>query len=159
MSERVNPIHGFDIEDGVVRPVRPLPLYKLRADRAVYDAQRPPCQALPFLLSTPGTCFCVEKDGIILQIIANQVVEMQKSGVYVWAKRSQPRPEHLLWWKNEWTRGAMFELGFAEKATFYKPDFRQPMSQASVELMNCPWLSWRRERSQIWVPKGDRDEY
>lgn len=152
----------YEMDGDRVAPVRPQPMYKMRADKAAYDAQRPPCQALPWLLSTPGTLFCVKTGGVPVQIVQAQLFEMQKEGVYVNAMKAgshAANPGTLVWWKSPWSRGPMFELEINLSMVEYKPVWTEPTWQSMMEaLPNCNWLSWRRERVVMWYDKRTQDD-
>lgn len=149
----------YEMDGDRVSPIRPDPMYRLKADKATYDGPRPPCQLVPWLLSTPGTLFCVKGGpGMYPQVVQTQLFGMQQAGLYLWAKRSKIHPHLPLWWKNDFTRGPMFELGMCEDMADYKPEYVTPMARASVDMLDCQWLNWRRNGTVLWAaPRGEYD--
>ena len=152
---------NFEMDGDGVRPVRPQPMYKMRADKCRYDQSRPPCQVLPWLLSTPGVLFCVKSGDVPVQIVQSQLFEMLKEGVYVNALAAGPEtayPGTIIWWKSSWSRGPMFELQINQWQADYKPVFVEPTWQSKMQAFpDCQWLNWRRERTVIWYDNRIQD--
>lgn len=152
----LNPITSFEQkEDGSVSAERRSLLYRMRYDKLTYAVDKPPCQLLPFVLSTSGVGLLVRTEGgALVPTNVSSIKALMESGCYFWVEHSvEAKPAHC-----PGVPKPGFELGAAMHIRFYQPP-QQCRRAYSVDSMpwDLPYVRWRRERVKIWVPNQDSE--
>lgn len=154
MEERVNPVQGYELDGDRPVPVRQEMLHKIINDRCAYTAQKPPCQALPYVLATAGAQICVEAgagEDAMVTVTSQQILAFLRDGYYVWMvddlePRVPPGSTRLA-----------FKACITASPVAYNPRHVKPIKDGPELLRQTKkgksMLMWKRNRTRPWVPR------